>query len=278
MGATMSLPSPRTTLIDGRQLSWREAGEGPALVLVHGIGTDSRLWDLQFGTFASGYRVVAWDAPGYGASSPFPAAAPSKRDYADALSRLLAHLRIDRPHIVGHSLGAVMVAALCRDGLQPMSVTLMHPVTGAGRLDPEKRAQIRKARIDDMRSLGPKAFAQARGPSILGKAMSEGARMQAVANMAEVTADGYLQAWEMMCGASIFDDLDAIGAPCMVLCGGDDPVAPEASCREIAARLPPGAIFRLFPGVGHSLPAEDPSGLNLTLASFLDTVRAQTTT
>jgi pimeloyl-ACP methyl ester carboxylesterase len=260
------LPQPVTARIDGRQLAWREAGSGRPLVLVHGIGTDSRLWEPQFTAFAPRYRVIAWDAPGYGASDGFRDT-PAAGDYAAALESLMRHLGIVSPHLVGHSLGAVMVAALCGRGVAAQSVTLMHPVAGAGRMEAGKREQLRAARINDMRTLGPAGFAQARGGAILGKAMPEDARRNAIANMAQVSADGYLQAWEMMCGADLFAELRHVVAPALVLCGLDDPVAPLKSCQEIAAQL--GAPLKTFEGVGHSLPAEAPALLNETLAAFL---------
>ncbi len=267
------LPEPRQAEIDGRLLSWREAGSGPALVLVHGIGTDSRLWEAQFAAFAPNHRVIAWDAPGYGASQPFVSERPAKVDYVRALRGLLTHLNVDRCHIVGHSLGAVMVAGLCAAGFQPLTVTLIHPVAGAARLDPARREQVRRGRIDDMRRLGPVEFAKTRGAAILGRALLPAARERAVENMAKVSADGYLQAWEMMCAADLFADLGALDAPVLVLGGGDDPVAPEASCRDIASRIE-GSTLKIFDGVGHSLPAEAPETLNETLAAFLSKARA----
>lgn len=261
------MPQPTTARIAGRQLAWREAGSGAPLVLVHGIGTDSRLWAPQFAAFAPRHRVIAWDAPGYGTSEGFQGPATAA-DYADALEGLLRHLGVISPHLLGHSLGAVMVAALCGRGVTARSVTLMHPVTGMGRMDPVKREQVRAGRIQEMKTLGPAGFAEARGGAILGTAVSDDARRKAIANMAQVSADGYLQAWGMMCGADLFAQLGHIRAPAMVLCGLDDPVAPPASCREIAARLP-GAVLKTFEGVGHSLPAEAPAQLNETLADFL---------
>jgi pimeloyl-ACP methyl ester carboxylesterase len=266
------LPEPRQAEIDGRILSWREAGSGPALVLVHGIGTDSRLWEPQFAAFAEAHRVIAWDAPGYGASQPFASESPAKDDYVRALRGLLSHLNVGRCHIVGHSLGAVMVAGLCAAGFRPLTVTLMHPVAGAARLDLAKREQVRRGRIDEMRRLGPVEFAKTRGAAILGRALSPAARERAIDNMSKVSADGYLQAWEMMCAADLFADLGAIDAPVLVLGGGDDPVAPEASCRDIAGRLE-GSTLKIFEGVGHSLPAEAPGALNESLAAFWSKTR-----
>jgi len=54
-------------------ISYREAGAGPALVLLHGIGSSSASWLFQLESLA-GYRLIAWDAPGYGGSAFLSAA------------------------------------------------------------------------------------------------------------------------------------------------------------------------------------------------------------
>ena len=75
------------TLAHGR-LGWREAGAAngaPALVLLHGIGSTSAGWRLQYGPLGERFRVLAWDAPGYGGSTPLPGDSPSPEAYAQAL-------------------------------------------------------------------------------------------------------------------------------------------------------------------------------------------------
>ena len=51
--------------------SYLEAGSGPALVLLHGIGSAAASFRHQLEALSARFRVVAWDAPGYGASTPF---------------------------------------------------------------------------------------------------------------------------------------------------------------------------------------------------------------
>ena len=55
--------APKTS----RGIAYRETGAGPALVLLHGIGSGSAGWLFQLETL-KGYRLIAWDAPGYGES------------------------------------------------------------------------------------------------------------------------------------------------------------------------------------------------------------------
>jgi pimeloyl-ACP methyl ester carboxylesterase len=61
--------------VAGGELFYRAAGEGPPLLLIHGVGPDSRGWSPTFEKLAEDHRVVAYDRRGYGSSSPSPAAA-----------------------------------------------------------------------------------------------------------------------------------------------------------------------------------------------------------
>ena len=78
--STPSLPEQKSIEIAGRTLAWREAGSGDPLVLIHGIGGYSGSWGRQLRTLADSYRVIAWDAPGYGSSTALPPAHPSVAD------------------------------------------------------------------------------------------------------------------------------------------------------------------------------------------------------
>ena len=95
----------RRTALGHGELAWREAGQGTALVLLHGIGAGSGSWVGQLEGLASSFRVIAWDAPGYGASAPLPQAQPLAGDYARVLAEFLQALKIDALALVGHSLG-----------------------------------------------------------------------------------------------------------------------------------------------------------------------------
>ena len=62
--------------IRGCKIAWQEAGTGPALVLLHGIGGSSESWHRQIGQLKNKFRVVAWDMPGYGGSEKFKTSSP----------------------------------------------------------------------------------------------------------------------------------------------------------------------------------------------------------
>lgn len=87
-------------------------GHGDLLVLVHGGLSDHRVWGRQIRMSATGYTVVAWDAPGTGGSSD-PPDDFSIADYADCLGRLIDTLGLGPAHVVGHSFGGGLAIALC---------------------------------------------------------------------------------------------------------------------------------------------------------------------
>src|SRR5437763_52354 len=74
----------RFALKKSKGISYRESGAGPALVCLHGIGAASAGWILQLETLR-GYRLIAWDAPGYGESDFLPIEKPKPADYRQAL-------------------------------------------------------------------------------------------------------------------------------------------------------------------------------------------------
>jgi pimeloyl-ACP methyl ester carboxylesterase len=67
----------RVASVAAGHVAWLEAGEGPALVLLHGIGSGARSWRAQLDGLSDRFRTIAWNAPGYGESSPLAPDAPS---------------------------------------------------------------------------------------------------------------------------------------------------------------------------------------------------------
>lgn len=87
--------------IEDGQLYYEVAGEGPALILVHGFSLDTRMWDDQWAAFTAQHRVIRYDARGFGRSSVPGGSYTPVEDQA----ALLDHLGVDRAHILGLSRG-----------------------------------------------------------------------------------------------------------------------------------------------------------------------------
>jgi len=89
--------------VDGGRLYYEVAGSGTPVVLLHAFALDTRMWDDQFELFARDYRVIRYDARGFGRSStPTPGQPYS---HAEDLAALLAKLDAHKPHLVGASMG-----------------------------------------------------------------------------------------------------------------------------------------------------------------------------
>lgn len=128
------LKSDRTTdikkaRIAGTELSYIDSGRGIPLVLIHGSGSDYRIWMSQIRPFAAKYRVIAYSRryhtpnPWRGDGSDYSAAL-----HAEDLVALLQSLNLGRAHLVGHSAGGTIALLVARDHPELVrSVTVMEP-------------------------------------------------------------------------------------------------------------------------------------------------------
>ena len=90
-------------------------GAGEPLVLLHGVGHHWQAWQPVIALLARDYEVLACDSPGFGRSSPLPAAmAPTVPSYADAFEWFFAELGLGRPHVAGNSMGGAIALELAR--------------------------------------------------------------------------------------------------------------------------------------------------------------------
>lgn len=106
-------------VVDGLRIAYRRRGSGPPLVLLHGAFEDSRTWTEEFERLHRYVDVIAWDAPGCGASDDVPRAW-GDTDWADAASGFVTALGLSAPAVAGFSLGSMIALLLARD--HPASV------------------------------------------------------------------------------------------------------------------------------------------------------------
>ena len=129
LGERLAKFPPRTS----GPISYRESGRGQALLLLHGIGACSAGWLYQLEELGRGFRLIAWDAPGYEDSIPLPAEKPQAADYARALHGLVERLLLKDIVIVANSLGGLFAGAYARaHGERVRSMVLISPSSGYG--------------------------------------------------------------------------------------------------------------------------------------------------
>lgn len=97
---------------DGERFVAHACGQGPALLLVHGLGGSRRDWDRLSRQLAARHRVYTWDARGHGVRPG--TGAPTLATLADDLASVVERLSGERPLVVGHSMGALTVLEYLR--------------------------------------------------------------------------------------------------------------------------------------------------------------------
>ena len=257
--------------VGGATFSYLDQGQGAALVLLHGIGSAARSFDRQIAALSPRWRVVAWDAPGYGESSDLPMDHPTAGDYAAALASLLDGLGIRTCHLLGHSLGCLMAARFA--ALHPdrvLSLTLCSIAGGHAALPAGDRQKLLDQRINDVATLGPRGMAERRAPRLLGPAAPADALGRLVDTMGSVRPHGYGQAARMLSTGDIKADVGRLPSslPGQVIYGNGDVITPPQRNQEIAS-VWPGAAVHVVPGAGHALYLEQPDPFNALLIDFI---------
>lgn len=225
-------------------VQYRESGRAPRVthVLLHGIGSASGSWlrQLQAAQDSDAVRVLAWDAPGYGASDALPVAAPGAADYAARLWDWLDVMDIRHPVVLaGHSLGALMGASAAAS--QPARVSrlvLLSPARGYGNASADERDKRLNDRLATLAELGPQGIAEKRGGAMLAPGAAPELVAYVRAIMAAIRPDGYTQAARMLAGGVLGGDVArvrALGVPIAVASGAADTITPPAGCQAVAA-------------------------------------------
>jgi pimeloyl-ACP methyl ester carboxylesterase len=114
----------------GVAIAYERSGSGPPLVLVHGITESRRSWDPLVPLLAEHFDVVAVDLRGHGESTK---TAPFDVDtLTDDVTELVGQLRLDRPLLIGHSLGGVVVSAMAAAVDPPGVINVDQPLELSG--------------------------------------------------------------------------------------------------------------------------------------------------
>ncbi|MGW8271223.1 MAG: alpha/beta fold hydrolase [Burkholderiales bacterium] len=252
-------------------ISYRESGakDAPALVLLHGIGSTSAGWRLQYGPLGEHFRVIGWDAPGYGDSKPLAQDAPSAEAYAHALARLLEALGIQRAFIGTNSWGTptgVVFARLFPERVR--ALILGGPTAGWGALPKDERDKRLADRIERVRTLGL-AKMRAEDATQLVPPGTRAEVLEWIKGADGLSAEGYAQAARMMAAVDVPSEAALVQCPVRVIVGEQDRrTPPDANAKRIAAAAP-HAVLTMLPNCGHLPHLEYPEIWNAAVLEML---------
>lgn len=272
MGDQGALPRWRTGTVasGGEDVYYEVTGEdGPVVVLTHGAGGSHAAWFQQVPPLAAaGYRVVTWDARGFGCTT-YRSGVHGAAAHADDLEAVLDAVGIDeRVHLVGQSMGGWWVTefAVTRPA-RTRSLALCDTV-GALWTD-ELRAAFTRYGEEAAAAFGAPVRVgghPALGPGLARRDPATAFLYQQLNTFHAPPMLDVLPALEQ--GTRTHAEVAALGIPVLVLAGADDPIFPAPLLAHSAARID-GARFVEVPDAGHSPYFEHAAAFNAALLAFL---------
>ena len=247
------------------QVEYRAAGDAskPAVLLLHGLGSSSAGYRAQFAGLSRELYVIAWNAPGFGGSSPIPEQNAGIDDYANALEAFLRALRVKQLSVlVGSSWGSVVALAFARRYPQRVgSLVLSAPNVAKGRLVGESR----DAELDTWLRIADISLPVSRAAiadRLLAPHTSPLVRQHAEHLRDAMTTDGWRQAIRSLFTVYTPEIISEIRCPIAILSGTLDQVAPHRDHAERLLAAAPRATSHSFEDCGHMLKLEAPSRFN----------------
>ena len=160
----------KTIVYRSLNIHYREEGEGFPVLLIHGLGEDSALWDAQVAYLGKEYRLIVPDLPGSG-RSPLTPGEPSIDELADAVKALCDKAGVGQCILIGHSMGGYVALAFAEkypDRLRAFG--LFHSTAYA---DSEEKKATRRKTIEFIRKNGSPAFMRQSVPNLLAESTRE---------------------------------------------------------------------------------------------------------
>ena len=268
---------PHAITDDGVRLFFEETGSGTPVIFVHEYAGDHRAWEPQMRHFGQRYRAITFAARGYPPSDVPPDVAQySQARAADDIAAVLDHLRIDRAHIVGLSMGGF---ATLHFGFRHPSRALSLCVAGCGYgAEKEHRDRFRaeaEAIVAFLDTNGIAAFAEryAYGPT---RVQFENKNPRGFAEFKQQLGEhSALGARNTQLGVqrerpSLYDLVDQMRAliiPTLILTGDEDwPCLQPALLMKQTITT---AALAVMPNCGHTINIEDPDQFNRLVGEFL---------
>jgi 2-hydroxy-6-oxonona-2,4-dienedioate hydrolase len=263
-----------TASVYGAKIHYVEAGSGPVVILLHGLGGNTTNWQFNIAALAEKYRVVVPDQIGFGKSDK-PLINYRIATYVDFLDAFLKELKIERASFVGNSMGGWVAAGYAL--AHPEKVERLVLVDAAGllpaqALDLPLLMKLNPSTREGMKELVSKVFFNK--VIFMSDAFID-ASMRARIN----AGDGYTirSLTESILRREDFLDgrLASIKQPTLVIWGREDGLLPLADGQRFQKEIP-GAQLLIFEQCGHVPQVEKAVDFNAAVLKFLAAAAAAT--
>jgi len=267
---------PRFAEVKGVRMRYFVGGEGPSLVLVHGLGGAASNWTELAPLLAERHRLLVPDLPGHGGSSALPAVS-GLEPFADRVALVAEREGMLPAPVVGHSLGGMVVLRLALRRPADVQALVLAGAAGLsigsvwgrqllsvfstvrpGRLAARYRSWVVRSRILRRLVFG---FVSVADPVALTNEAVEGFL---AGQLLHTDVDS---AWQALRADDPRQELEAVRCPVLVLWGAEDVQLPLGDAFEYTRRL--RARLRVIPGCGHLLIGERPDACQRAIEDFL---------
>jgi 3-oxoadipate enol-lactonase len=254
--------------VSGALFSTDTGGGGDAVLLVHAIGCDHRMWDALAADLARRFRVVRMDVRGHGASEVTPRPY-SLAQLADDAARVLDERAIPKAHWVGLSMGGMIGQAFALGHAARLGrLVLANTTSSYGAEGPKMwEARARAVAEGGMAAITELAMTRyfsdefrAAHPEVV-----EGVKRRFLATPPQ----GYIGCCDAIRDLDFTARLGDIRARTLVIAGAKDAGTPVAMSQAIADHVP-GARLAVIPGAAHLSAVEDPAAFNALVRGFLE--------
>ena len=275
---------PHITARDGTRLYYEEAGSGSPVIFVHEYAGDYRTWEMQMRFFSRAHRCITYSQRGYPPSDVPKDGARYSQDIArDDVLAVMDALKVDKAHVVGHSMGAYTALHV---GIHAPARCISVVAAGCGwgsSPDAKKREEMKALAAETGKMFAAEGIAAASAKYADApmrqaqknkdpRGYAEFARM-----LAEHSAEGHAQTmfnlqlkrptlWEME------TDLKKFSVPLLVIVGDEDEPCIDGSV--YLKRTAPTAGLLMIPRTGHNVPTEEPAAFNAALADLFAAAEA----
>jgi len=262
--------------VKGVRVRYFLGGEGPPLILVHGLGGAAANWTELVPLLVRRHRLLVPDLPGHGGSTALPAVA-GLEPFADRVALVAGREAMLPAPVVGHSLGGMVVLRMALR--QPDAVPALVLAAAAGlsvgsiwgrnmlsvfsTIRPGRLAARYRSRVSRSPLLRRLVF------GFVSVADPAGLTDEAVEGFlaAQLLHTDVGSAWRALQADDPREELDAIRCPVLVLWGAEDVQLPLDDAFEYTRRL--RARLRVIPGCGHLLIGERPEACDRAIEDFL---------
>lgn len=254
---------------NGNTVSYNDIGQGQVVVLLHGFGEDSCIWNNLVENLSKEYRVIIPDLPGSGKSGMLNSDKAEIEDYSTCMMKLLENEKIVKCILLGHSMGGYITLAFAEKYAALLcGFGLIHSTAFA---DNEDKKENRRKSIQFLKENNSFAFLKTSIPNLFSektKKESVGIITSLIKRGESFSSESLIQYCRaMMNRPDRTNVLSTTKLPVMMIIGEEDKAVPmEDVLKQV--HLPAIVLVHILTDVGHMGMLEKPLALTEYLLSF----------